>query len=160
MVSSAGFEGNRTGWIGDVAMKALNAEIVDEFRAHGGRVGGPFEGAPMLLLHHIGARTGRARVTPLVYLPDGIRMVVFATKAGDPSNPDWYHNLVAHSRVTIEVGNVRREVRAVLSHGREREHLYARMAMIRPEFTTYEKRAGRQIPVIALQPLSITGSEV
>src|ERR687884_256826 len=81
-----------------------NQKIIEEFRSNGGKVGGYFEGAPMILIHHIGARTGAERVNPLTYLPDGADMVVAATKGGSPTNPDWYHNLKTHPRITVEVG--------------------------------------------------------
>ena len=74
----------------------FNAKIITEFRANGGKVGGPFEGAPMILVHHIGAKSGTERIAPLAYIPDGDRMLIIASKAGAPTNPDWYHNLKAH----------------------------------------------------------------
>ena len=82
-----------------------NTNIIEEFRANDGRVGGRFEGASMILVHHIGAKSGTERVSPLVYLRDGDDMVVAATKGGSPTHPDWYHNLRAHPRVTVEVGS-------------------------------------------------------
>ena len=82
----------------------FNAKVIEEFHANEGRVGGPFEGMPLLLLHHTGAKSGQARINPLAYQADGGRYVIFASKAGDPSNPDWYHNLKAHPNVKIEVG--------------------------------------------------------
>ena len=81
-----------------------NQKIIDEFRSNAGKVGGYFAGAPMILIHHIGARSGTERVNPLVYLPDGDDMIIAATKGGAPTNPDWYHNLKAHPRITVEVG--------------------------------------------------------
>ena len=81
-----------------------NQKIIDEFRANAGRVDGYFEGAPMILIHHIGARSGKERVNPLTYLPDGNDMVITATKSGAPTNPDWYYNLKEHPRITVEVG--------------------------------------------------------
>src|ERR1700684_1143228 len=100
-----------------------NRQIIEEFRAHGGKVGGPFEGAPMLLLTTTGAKSGQARTAPLVYLPDGDRYVVFASKAGAPTNPDWYHNLVANPNVRIEVGTSTIEVVASEAIGAERDRL-------------------------------------
>ena len=82
----------------------FNAQVIEEFRANSGKVGGMFENMPLLLLHHTGARSGQARINPLAYLADGSRYVIFASKAGAPSNPDWYHNVTAHPEVTIEVG--------------------------------------------------------
>lgn len=129
-----------------------NQRIIDEFRANEGRVGGYFEGASMLLLHTVGAKTGRPRVNPLVYLPDGDRFVIIASKGGAPTNPDWYHNLLAHPDVQIEVGTETIPVRAVeIQDEREREALYARQAERRPGFTEYLKKTSRRIPVIALE---------
>ena len=84
-------------------MSDFNTEIIEEFRSSGGKVGGPFAGAPILLLTTTGAKTGKQRTNPLAYLPDGDRVIVFASKAGAPTNPDWYHNLLAHPDVTIEI---------------------------------------------------------
>ena len=127
-----------------------NKRIVEEFRSNAGRVGGYFSGAPMLLLHHVGARTGRERVNPLVYLRDGDDMVVAATKGGAPENPDWYHNLKAHPRVLVEVGTESFPVDAVEVTGRERDELYRRLAQMRPAFAGYETRTDRVIPMFRL----------
>ena len=129
-----------------------NQHTIDEFRANEGRVGGYFDGATMLLLHSRGARSGLERINPLVYLPDGDRYVVFATKGGAPTNPDWYHNLVANPEVEIEVGTETIPVRATeIQDDEEREALYARQVERRPGFAEYpEKSGGRRIPVIAL----------
>jgi deazaflavin-dependent oxidoreductase (nitroreductase family) len=131
-----------------------NQHIIDEFHANQGRVGGYFEGASMLLLHNVGARTGRQRVNPLVYLPDDDRYVIFATKGGAPTNPDWYHNLLAHPDVEIEVGTETIPVKAVeIQDDQEREVLYARQVERRPGFADYPKKTDRRIPVIALERL-------
>lgn len=127
-----------------------NTRIVEEFRANDGQVGGYFSGAPMLLLHHIGARTGRERVNPLVYLRDGADMVVAATKGGAPTNPDWYHNLRAHPRVLVEVGTETFPVEAVEVTGTERDGLYRRLAQMRPAFAGYETKTDRVIPMVRL----------
>jgi len=129
-----------------------NTQVIEEFRANRGRVGGPFEGMPLLLLHHTGARSGRARVNPVAYLADGGRQVIFASKAGAPTNPDWYHNLKAHPEVTIEVGTETIDVRAEEADGAERDRLYAAMAAERPQFATYQERTERIIPVVVLTP--------
>jgi deazaflavin-dependent oxidoreductase (nitroreductase family) len=128
----------------------FNQQIIDEFRANGGVVGGRFAGAPMLLLTTTGAKSGRHRITPLVYLPDGDRFVIIASKGGAPRHPDWYHNLVAHPDTTIEVGAETIPVTAVEVTGEERDRLYARQAALRPAFAEYETRTTRTIPVIAL----------
>lgn len=131
-----------------------NARIIEEFRANEGRVGGYFEGVPILLLHTRGARTGLPRTNPLAYLPDGERFVVIASKGGAPSNPDWFHNLVAHPDVSVEVGTRTVPVRAVVITGAERDELYGRQAARLPAFAEYERRAKRTIPVIALEPVA------
>jgi len=131
-----------------------NAKIIDEFRANAGQVGGPFEGATLLLLHTTGARTGLPRVNPLVYLPDVGRYVVFASKGGSPRNPDWYHNLLAHPDVTAEIGSETHPFRAVVITGPERDELYARQVERRPAFGDYERMTTRIIPAIALEPVS------
>jgi len=128
----------------------FNRRIIEEFRANAGKVGGPFEGAPMLLLHHVGAKSGTRRVNPLVYLPDGDRYVIIASKGGAPKHPDWYHNLVANPETTIEVGTETIPVRAEVITGEERDRLYARQAADRPAFAEYQAKTKRRIPVIAL----------
>lgn len=130
----------------------FNQSIVDEFRANGGKVGGPFEGAPMLLLTTTGAKSGQARTAPLVYLADGDRYVVFASKAGAPTNPDWYHNLVANPSVSVEVGSDRTDADAVVLTGEERDQLFAKQAERMPGFKDYQDKTTRVIPVVALQP--------
>jgi deazaflavin-dependent oxidoreductase (nitroreductase family) len=129
----------------------FNEQIIAEFRANGGKVGGPFAGAPMLLLETTGAKSGIHRTTPLVYLPDGDRFVIIASKGGAPTNPAWYHNLVAHPETTIEVGTETIPVTAVVLTGEERDRLYAKQAGLRPAFAEYQTRTSRRIPVIALQ---------
>jgi len=131
----------------------FNAQIIEEFHANEGRVAGMFEGMPLLLLHHTGARSGQSRINPLVYLSDGERYVIFASKAGAPTNPDWYHNLKAHPDVQIEVGNDTIDVLASEASGEERERLYRTQAERTPQFAEYEQKAGgRVIPVIILTP--------
>ena len=135
-----------------------NAGIIEEFRANDGRVGGYFEGATMLLLHAVGRKTGLPRVNPLVYLPDGDRFVVFATKGGAPTNPHWYHNLMATRDVEVEVGTETIPVRArEIQEEDERANLYARQVGRRPDFGEYPKRTSRRIPVIALEPVRSDG---
>ncbi|HEX6934378.1 MAG TPA: nitroreductase family deazaflavin-dependent oxidoreductase [Streptosporangiaceae bacterium] len=129
-----------------------NSEIIEEFRANGGKVGGQFEGAPLLLLHTTGARTGQVRVNPVMYRPDGDRLVVFASKAGADSNPDWFHNLRAHPRVTVEVGTETRDVVARVADDAERARLWEAQKSEWPGFAGYEQRTERQIPVVILEP--------
>lgn len=131
-----------------------NARIIAEFHSNHGRVGGNFEGAPLLLLHHTGARSGKPRLNPVMYLKDGDRYLVFASKGGAPTNPDWYHNLKAHPDLSIEVGDDRIEVRAAEVTGPERDRLYARQASLYPQFAQYQRQTKRVIPVMALTPKS------
>ncbi len=130
----------------------FNARIIDEFRANEGRVGGNFAGLPLLLLHHTGARSGKSRINPLAYHRDGDRCVIFASKAGAPSNPDWYYNLKAHPEVEIEVGTDTVEVLAEEATGEERDRLFRGQAERVPAFAEYEQKTDRVIPVIVLSP--------
>ncbi len=132
-------------------MSDWNKRIIEEFRSNGGKVGGPFEGAPLLLLTTTGAKSGLARTTPVMYLPDGERFIIFASKAGAPTNPDWYHNLAAHPEATIEVGSETFKVTSGEVTGEERDQLYAKQASLYPGFAEYEAKTTRRIPVIALQ---------
>ncbi|WP_028644483.1 nitroreductase family deazaflavin-dependent oxidoreductase [Nocardioides sp. URHA0020] len=131
-------------------MTDFNAAVIAEFRANHGKVGGNFEGAPLLLLHSVGAKSGETRVSPMMYLPDGDRFLVFASKAGAPTNPDWYHNLIAHPDATIEVGDETVDVRAEELPRAERDAKYAEQAALYPGFADYEKKTDRVIPVLAL----------
>jgi deazaflavin-dependent oxidoreductase (nitroreductase family) len=134
-----------------------NRQIIEEFHANGGKVGGPFEGAPLLLLTTTGARSGQRRTAPLMYLPDGDRLLIFASKAGAPTHPDWYYNLLAHPQATVEVGNgsviETFEVTATLVTGEERDRLYAKQARLYPGFAEYQAKTTRLIPVVALERL-------
>ena len=130
----------------------FNARIIEEFCANEGRVGGPFEGGTLLLLHHVGARTGTPRVNPLMYNRDGDRYVVFASKAGGPTNPDWYHNLKANPNTRIEVGTDTVDVVASEPTGNERDRLYNAQAELRPQFAEYQSKTDRVIPVVVLTP--------
>jgi deazaflavin-dependent oxidoreductase (nitroreductase family) len=134
-------------------MSDHNTRIIEEFRANGGKVGGPFEGTPMVILHTIGARSGQERVNPLVYQADGDALVIFASKGGAPDNPAWYHNVVAHPEVTVEVGTTTEPRKARVATGDERERLWSRQKELIPGFADYEARTDRQIPVIVLDPV-------
>jgi deazaflavin-dependent oxidoreductase (nitroreductase family) len=139
---------------GVVAMSVVNdpnRRIIEEFRANGGRVGGSFESASMLLLTSTGRRSGRPHTTPLVYLADGERMIVFASKGGAPSNPDWYWNLVANPVATVEVGEEEFRVKATFVEGEQRDTLFERQLHARPRFREYQEKTSRRIPVIALE---------
>jgi deazaflavin-dependent oxidoreductase (nitroreductase family) len=137
--------------LASAGMPDFNTQIIDEFRANGGKVGGGFAGAPMLLLHTTGARSGQERVNPLVYQADGDHMAVFASKGGAPNNPDWYHNVVAHPDVVVEVGDDTFPVRARVATGEERDRLFSRQKELMPGFAEYEARTSRQIPVVVLE---------
>jgi len=128
----------------------FNKTIIEEFRANGGKVGGQFAGAPLLLLTTTGAKSGKTRVNPLAYLEDGDRYVIIASYAGADHNPPWYHNLLAHPDVTVEVGSERLDVHAEIVPEPQRTELYRRMASIMPPFAEYERKTTRKIPVIAL----------
>lgn len=130
----------------------FNAQIIEEFRANEGVVGGPFEGATLLLLHHVGAKSGKDRVNPLVYNRDGDRYVVFASKAGAPTNPDWYHNIKADPNITIEVGTDTIDVVASEASGEERDRLFDAQVQRSPQFGEYRDKTDRVIPVILLTP--------
>jgi deazaflavin-dependent oxidoreductase (nitroreductase family) len=131
-----------------------NSKIIAEFRANGGKVGGNFEGAPLLLLHTVGARSGQPRVNPMMYQDIGDALAVFASKGGAPTNPDWYHNLRANPRVSAEIGTGTAEFTARLAEGAERERIWAAQKRDYPGFADYETKTDRQIPVIILEPVS------
>jgi len=135
-------------------MEEFNRGVIEEFRANDGKVGGPFEGAPVLLLTTVGAKSGERRTTPVMYLPDGERMVIFASLGGAPNNPAWYHNLVANPSTTVEVGPDTVAVEAVVTSGEERDLLFERQAELYPQFADYAQKTTRQIPVVALVPKS------
>ena len=131
-----------------------NKTVIEQFRANGGKVGGQFDGAPLLLLTTTGAKSGQRRTNPVMYLPDGDRLVIFASKGGAPTNPDWYHNLRAHPRATVEVGAETYDVDATFTAGKERDELYDRQKTIWPGFVEYEAKTARVIPVVALKRAS------
>ncbi|GAB7042520.1 MULTISPECIES: nitroreductase/quinone reductase family protein [Catenuloplanes] len=130
----------------------LNARVIAEFRANGGRLGGRFAGASMLLLHTTGARSGREHVSPVVYLADAGRYLIFATNGGADSHPAWYHNLRANAAATIEVGSTTVPVHAVELREPERTRLFARQVERHPGFDDYQRGTSRVIPVLALEP--------
>jgi deazaflavin-dependent oxidoreductase (nitroreductase family) len=127
-----------------------NRGVIDEFRANGGKVA-QFEGRPLLLLHHKGAKTGTERVNPLVYLPVGDAFAVFGSKAGADTNPAWYHNLVAHPDTAVEVGTETVPVRARVAEGEERDRIWDEQKRVNPNFADYEKKTARPIPVVLLE---------
>jgi deazaflavin-dependent oxidoreductase (nitroreductase family) len=127
-----------------------NKAIIEEFRANGGKVGGYFAGVPVLLLHTTGAKSQQPRVNPLVYTTDGDRFVIAASKRGDPSNPDWYYNLVAQPLVTVEIGTEQFQARTTIAAEPERTCLYNQMATAWPNYAEYQRNTTRVIPVIVL----------
>jgi deazaflavin-dependent oxidoreductase (nitroreductase family) len=131
-------------------MTEINNKVIEEFRANGGKVGGQFAGAPMVLLTTKGAKSGKPYVHPLVYTKDGDRYVLIASFAGAPKHPSWYHNIVADPTVTLEIGNEKFHAKAKITSGDERERLYNAQAALMPFFDDYRKKTSRQIPVIAL----------
>ena len=132
-------------------MNDFNQKIIEEFRANGGKVGGQFAGAPMLLLTTTGAKSGQPRIAPLVYSTDGDRHVIIASKGGAPTNPDWFRNLVANPDVTIEVGTETFTATAVVPEGAERDRLFDAQAAIMPGFREYQNNTDRVIPVVVLE---------
>jgi len=139
---------------GSTDTRSFNEQIIDEFRANGGKVGGPFEGAPMVLLTTIGAKSGQPRTMPLTYFPDNDRDLIVASKAGAPTNPDWYHNLVANPDVTVEIGTEKYQARATVVAEPERTQLFERIAARNPGFGEYQKKTTRVIPIIGLERIA------
>ena len=136
-------------------MQNFNDKVINEFRENDGKVGGMFEGAPVLLLHHAGAKTGTERVNPLMYQPVGDSFAIFASKAGAPTNPDWYYNLAAHPDTTIELGTGTVRVTAREASPDERSPIWEKQKELAPGFAEYETNAApRQIPVILLDPVA------
>ena len=132
----------------------VDIKIVDEYRANGGKLGGMFAGADLLLLHHIGAKSGTKRVSPLAYQRIGESYAVFASRAGSPANPDWLYNVVANPDTMIEIGTETVSVTARVAEPHEREVIWDRQKRRVPQFAEYEKKAApRKIPVIVLDPV-------
>ncbi|HEY3683795.1 MAG TPA: nitroreductase/quinone reductase family protein [Streptosporangiaceae bacterium] len=130
----------------------FNQAVIDEFRANSGRVGGYFAEGRLLLLTTTGRRTGARHTTPVAYLPDGGRVLVIASAGGAPRHPAWFHNLVAHPRVTVEDGVFTYPATAAVLEGAERHTLFARAAEADPGWAAYEEKSGRLLPVVALCP--------
>jgi deazaflavin-dependent oxidoreductase (nitroreductase family) len=128
----------------------FNTQIIEEFRANQGVVGGPFEGMPLLLLTTVGAKSGKARVVPVACREEGDRLYVFASKAGAPTNPDWYHNLVAEPEVTVEFGAETFDGLATVLTGSERDRVWSVQAEQYPGFAEYQASTDRAIPVVAI----------
>lgn len=135
-------------------LQAYNQKVIDEFRSNHGIVGGDFEGAPVMLLTTRGARSGKERVSPLVYTRDGDRYVIIASYAGSPRNPAWYHNLKANPEVRLEVGSETFTARATETSGAERRRLFDAQAALMPVFKEYQQKTEREIPVLVLTRIS------
>jgi deazaflavin-dependent oxidoreductase (nitroreductase family) len=132
-------------------MNDFNQAVITEFRANNGKVGGQFANIPLLLLTTIGTKSGQPRINPLAYTTDGDRIIILASKAGAPTNPDWYHNLIANPTVAVEVGNERFQAQASIAQGQERERLHAQVLERLPWFADYQQKTSRQIPIIILE---------
>lgn len=135
-------------------MSDFNKQIIEEFRANDGKVGGFFAKNTLLLLHTIGAKSGKERVNPLVTFEDGDRLVVVASKGGAPSHPDWYYNIIANPIVSVEYGTDKFQARANVTSEPERTRLYEQMEGKMASFSEYKKKAGRVIPVVTLTRIS------
>jgi len=133
-------------------MSDPNHGIIEEFRANEGKVGGYFEGKPLLVLHHEGAKTGKKTANPLMYLREGDSYVVFGTVGGAPNNPAWYYNLLANPETKIEVGTETHNVRARLADHEAAEALFERMATAWPQFRDYREKTDRRFPAFYLEP--------
>ncbi len=134
-------------------VKDWNKKVIEEFRANEGRVGGNFEGKSLLLLHTKGAKSQQERINPVACIKDGDRFVVFASKAGAPTHPDWYYNVTANPLVSVEVGTEKFQARASVAEEPERTRLYNQMVEVMPGFDDYRRRTTRVIPVIVLTPV-------
>jgi deazaflavin-dependent oxidoreductase (nitroreductase family) len=132
----------------------FNQKIIEEFRANGGKVGGPFEGGNILLLTTTGAKSGQQRISPLAYSTDGDNIVVVASKGGAPTNPDWFYNLVANPIVTVERGTEQFQARATVPEGEDRDRLFGQVSAQMPGFAEYQRNTTRKIPVVVLERIS------
>lgn len=131
--------------------KEYNRQLIEQFRATRGQADWPFAGRPLLLLTTTGAKSGRVRTAPMMYVPDGDRLLVIASNIGGPVHPGWYHNLVSHPEVTVEVGSETYTATAVVTQGTEREALWASITEQYPFFVEHQAKTTREIPVVALE---------
>ncbi|KWX60692.1 nitroreductase family deazaflavin-dependent oxidoreductase [Mycobacterium sp. NAZ190054] len=132
------------------AFDEMNRVVIDEFRTTGGKVGGPFEGKPLVLVHHVGEKSGIERIAPLVPLLEDGRIYIFASKGGADTHPDWYRNLVANPDVTVELGRETFKATARVLTGEERDAIYAKQVEAQPQFGEYQRETERVIPVVEL----------
>ena len=130
-----------------------NRQLIEEFRADRDKGGGAMKGRPLLLLTTTGAKSGQLRTKPMMFIPDGDRLLVIASNAGAPTHPDWYRNLVAHPEVTVEVGNETFKANAIVTEGLERQRLWSRVVELYPFFADHQAKTTRPIPVIVLRRL-------
>lgn len=136
--------------MGKTAIDAMNQAVIEEFRTTGGQAGGVFTGKPLILLHHIGAKSGTERIAPLVPLIDDGKVYIFASKGGADTDPDWYRNLMAHPQVTVECGIETYQASARVLEGAERDEVYAKQVALQPQFGEYQRKTDRVIPVVEL----------
>lgn len=129
----------------------MNRRVISEFRETGGKAGGVFEGKPLVLVHHVGAKSGTERIAPLVPLLDGSRVFIFASKGGADTNPDWFHNLTANPETVVELGTETFPVTARVLSGTERDEVYAKQVEVEPQFGEYQRKTTRVIPVFELE---------
>jgi len=129
----------------------MNRSVITEFRANGGAVGGMFEGYPLVLVHHVGAKSGTERIAPLVPFREGDLLYIFASKGGSDENPAWYHNLVANPETKVEFGTETYPVVARVLTGAERDEIYDKQSAVQPQFAEYQRKTSRVIPVIELR---------
>ncbi|WBP96183.1 nitroreductase family deazaflavin-dependent oxidoreductase [Mycolicibacterium neoaurum] len=132
------------------AIDAMNQAVIEEFRTTGGQAGGVFAGKPLILLHHIGAKSGTERIAPLVPLIDDGKVYIFSSKGGADTDPDWYRNLMAHPQVTVECGIETYQASARVLEGAERDEVYAKQVALQPQFGEYQRKTDRVIPVVEL----------
>ena len=132
-------------------MAEFNQKVIDEFRSSGGKLSGQMAEAPMIIITHKGAKSGNTYTSPLVYSKDGDRYVIIASKGGAPNNPSWYHNLIAHPEVTVEIGTEKFTAKAHEVKGAERDRLFEAQAKMMPVFSEYQQKTARKIPVIVLE---------
>jgi deazaflavin-dependent oxidoreductase (nitroreductase family) len=130
---------------------AMNRPVIAEFRETGGKAGGVFEGKPLVLVHHVGAKSGTERIAPLVPLLDDGHIYIFASKGGADTNPDWYHNLVANPKTKVELGAETFAVTARELTGAEHDDIYAKQSAVEPQFAEYQRKTKRIIPVFELE---------
>ncbi|MER8066852.1 nitroreductase/quinone reductase family protein [Streptomyces sp. NPDC094034] len=139
---------------------SFNQAIIDEFRANGGKVGGPFEGAELLLLTTTGAKSGAEHTVPLGFVRDGERLLIVGSAGGAPRHPAWYHNLLAHPQVGVEIGTETLELIAAPAEGARRDRLFERVVSVAPGYADYQTGTSRTLPVVVLEPSGAEAAEV